>query len=73
MVIALSILAVLVLVIAGVVVSRNKKLQHALVQAAKDIQANPDVQAFEKKIEQEAISKATSVVEEKVNKVTKKK
>lgn len=73
MVTALSIIAVLVVITAGVVALRNKSARSALINLAKDEQANPEVQAFEKKLEQEAISKATSAVEEKVTKATKKK
>jgi ABC-type proline/glycine betaine transport system permease subunit len=73
MVTALIIATVAVVLITGVLVVRNKNARSALMHLAKDIQSNPDVQAFEKKLEQQAISKATSVVEDKVSKATKKK
>jgi hypothetical protein len=72
MVTALIISAVAVVVIIGVVAVRNKNARSALIHLAKDVQANADVQASEKKLEQEAISKINSVIEKEVSKATKK-
>lgn len=70
-VIAIAVLALVV--VAGVVIFRNKNLQRELIALAKEIQANPEVQAAEKKLAKQAASKAASAAKAELAKATKKK
>jgi hypothetical protein len=58
---------------AGVIVYRNKKLQNSLLDFAKEIQDNPEVQAAQKKIANNLKAKATEEIVKEAKKVTKKK
>jgi hypothetical protein len=58
---------------AGVIVYRNKQLQKSLLEFAKEIQENPEVQAAQKKIVAKAKAKVTEEVVKEAKKVTKKK
>jgi hypothetical protein len=58
---------------AGVIVYRNKQLQKSLLEFAKEIQENPEVQAAQKKIIANAKAKVTEEVVKEAKKVTKKK
>jgi hypothetical protein len=58
---------------AGVIVYRNKQLQKSLLEFAKEIQENPEVQAAQKKIVANAKAKVTEEVVKEAKKVTKKK
>lgn len=58
---------------AGVIVYRNKQLQKSLLEFAKELQENPEVQAAQKKIVANAKAKVTEEVVKEAKKVTKKK
>jgi len=58
---------------AGVIVYRNKQLQSSLLDFAKEIQDNPEVQAAQKKIADNLKAKATEEIVKEAKKVTKKK
>jgi hypothetical protein len=58
---------------AGVIVYRNKQLQKSLLEFAKELQENPEVQAAQKKIVANAKAKVTEEVIKEAKKVTKKK
>jgi hypothetical protein len=69
----LVILALAFIAGAGVIVYRNKQLQKSLLDFAKEIQENPEVQAAQKKIVAKAKEKATEEIVKEAKKVTKKK
>ena len=71
--ILLVILALAFIAIAGVIVYRNKQLQKSLLDFAKEIQDNPEVQAAQKKIANNLKAKATEEIVKEAKKVTKKK
>jgi hypothetical protein len=54
-------------------VYRNKQLQKSLLEFAKELQENPEVQAAQKKIVANAKAKVTEEVVKEAKKVTKKK
>ena len=58
---------------AGVIVYRNKQLQKSLLEFAKELQENPEVQAAQKKIVANAKAKVTEEIVKEAKKVTKKK
>jgi hypothetical protein len=58
---------------AGIVVYRNKRLQKSLTDFAKELQANSEILAAEKKIAANLKAKATEEIVKEVKKVTKKK
>lgn len=71
--ILLVIIALAFIAGAGVVVYRNKQLQNSLLDFAKEIQENPEVQAAQKKIAANLKAKVTEEVVKEAKKVTKKK
>ena len=58
---------------AGVIVYRNKQLQKSLLEFAKELQENPEVQAAQKKIVANAKAKVTEEIVKEAKQVTKKK
>jgi hypothetical protein len=71
--ILLAIVALAFIAGAGVIVYRNKQLQKSLLEFAKELQENPEVQAAQKKIVANAKAKVTEEVVKEAKKVTKKK
>jgi hypothetical protein len=71
--ILLVILALAFVAGAGVIVYRNKQLQKSLLEFAKELQENPEVQAAQKKIVANAKAKVTEEIVKEAKKVTKKK
>lgn len=71
--ILLVLIALVFIAGAGVIVYRNKQLQKSLLEFAKELQENPEVQAAQKKIVANAKAKVTEEVVKEAKKVTKKK
>ena len=69
----LVILALAFVAVAGVIVYRNKQLQKSLLDFAKEVQDNPEVQTAQKKIVANLKAKATEEIVKEAKKVTKKK
>lgn len=69
----LVILSLAFIAVAGVIVYRNKQLQKSLLDFAKEVQDNPEVQAAQKKIVANLKAKATEEIVKEAKKVTKKK
>ena len=70
----LLVLVALVLIVgAGVLTYHNKKWQTSLLEYVKELQENPEVQAAQKKIVANAKAKVTEEIVKEAKKVTKKK